>query len=148
MPRNIGNIKPYMRCPYGKKPRQIPSNRACIFHQGCEVEPTKAAMPFMDKRGLKLLRGKQIFIHCGIQSLGFAQRRFDLSVFEFQLPLGVKKPRRCCDAGVKFDRRDRLAEKIISALLKGVQHLGFGRARGKQNKINIQVWGNLAQRVT
>ena len=94
-------------------------------------------MPIMNKRGLKLLRGNQIFIHCGIQSLGFAQRHFDLSVFEFQLPLGVKKPRRCCDAGVKFDRRDRLAEKIISALLKGLQHFGFGGARGKQNKINI-----------
>lgn len=135
MPRNIGNIKPYMGCPYGKKPRQIPSNRVCIFHQGCEVEPTKAAMPVMDQRGLKQRRGKQIFIYCGIQSLGFAKRRFDLSVFEFQLPLGVKKPRRRCDAGVKFDRRDRLTEKIISALLKGVQHLGFGRARGKQKKI-------------
>ena len=63
MPRNIGIIKPYMRCPYGKKPCKIPSNTACIFHLGCEVKPTKAAMPVMDKRGLKLLRGDQIFIY-------------------------------------------------------------------------------------
>ena len=69
MPRNIGNIKPCMRCPYGKKPRQIPST-GLHFPLGCEVELTKAAMSVMDKRGLKLLPGKQIFIHSGIQSLG------------------------------------------------------------------------------
>jgi hypothetical protein len=33
-------------------------------------------------------------------------------------------------------------------MLKGVQHLGFGGARGKQNKINISVWSDLAHRVT